>query len=72
MAKKKQTGPIVLEMSGALRRDKEVKVAAAKTLWVPAVNNHGGFGRWGFVEINDPWDAENTIRLPHLSSSMTR
>jgi hypothetical protein len=27
-----------------------------------AVNNHGEFGRWGFVEISDPWDAQNTIR----------
>jgi type III restriction enzyme len=24
------------------------------TLWVAAVNNHGGFGRWEFVEITDP------------------
>ena len=22
----------------------------------------GGFGRWAFVEINDPWNAKNTIR----------
>jgi len=29
---------------------------------VPAVNNHGGFGRWAFIEIVDPWDAKNTIR----------
>ena len=26
--------------------------------WVPAVNNHGGFGRWAFLEVTDPWDAE--------------
>jgi len=31
-------------------------------LWVPAINNHGGFGRWAFLEITDPWDAKNTIR----------
>lgn len=29
---------------------------------IPAVNNHGGFGRWEFLEIVDPWDAQNTIR----------
>ena len=34
----------------------------ARTLWVPAVNNHGAFGRWGFIEIADPWDAESAIR----------
>jgi type III restriction enzyme len=22
------------------------------------VNNHGGFGRWAFVEVRDPWDAK--------------
>jgi len=29
---------------------------------VPAVNNHGGLGRWAFIEITDPWDAATTIR----------
>lgn len=38
------------------------KVATARTLWVPAVNNHGGFGRWDFIEVSDPWDAANAIR----------
>ncbi len=23
---------------------------------------NGGYGRWAFVEITDPWDAKNTIR----------
>jgi type III restriction enzyme len=26
------------------------------------VNNLGQFGRWTFLEITDPWDAENAIR----------
>ena len=34
----------------------------ARTLWIPAINNHGGFGRWSFMEITDPWDAKNSIR----------
>jgi hypothetical protein len=38
------------------------KAAAARTLWVPAVNNHSGFGRWAFIEITDPWDAKAPIR----------
>ena len=29
---------------------------------MPAVNNHGGFGRWAFVEVTDPFDAANVIR----------
>lgn len=53
---------LIVEVSGEARKDKAAKTAAARTLWVPAVNNHGGFGRWAFVEITDPWDAKNTIR----------
>ena len=53
---------LVVEVSGEARKDKAAKTAAARTLWVPSVNNHGGFGRWAFLEITDPWDAKNTIR----------
>ena len=53
---------LIVEVSGEKRKDKAAKVATARTLWVPAVNNHGGFGRWAFIEITDPWDATNTIR----------
>jgi type III restriction enzyme len=31
---------------------KEAKVQTAKTMWVPAVNNLGTFGRWAFLEID--------------------
>jgi type III restriction enzyme len=53
---------LIIEVTGASRKDKEAKVATARLLWVPAVNNHGAFGRWAFVEITDPWDAQNAIR----------
>jgi type III restriction enzyme len=53
---------LLLEVSGEERRDKAAKVATARTLWVPAVNNHGGFGRWAFVEITDVYDAIGPIR----------
>ncbi|MBN1903220.1 DEAD/DEAH box helicase family protein [Candidatus Sumerlaeota bacterium] len=53
---------LVLEVSGEARKDKKAKVDTARTLWIPAVNNHGGFGRWEFIEISDPWDAANSIR----------
>ena len=53
---------LIVEVSGEARKDKAAKVATARTLWVPAVNNHGGLGRWAFLEISDPWDAQNTIR----------
>lgn len=53
---------LIVEVTGEKKKDKAEKVATARTLWVPAVNNHGGFGRWQFLEITDPWDAANTIR----------
>lgn len=53
---------LIVEVSGESKKDKAVKTTTARNLWVPAVNNHGGYGRWGFVEITDPWDAEKTIR----------
>lgn len=57
---------LVLEVSGKARKDKAAKVETARNLWILAINNHGGFGRWAFLEIVDPWDAKNTIRK-HLN-----
>ena len=53
---------LIIEVTGERKKDKAARVDTARTLWVPAVNNHGGFGRWAFLEITDPWDAVNTIR----------
>jgi type III restriction enzyme len=53
---------VVIEVTGEMKKEKEAKVATAQRLWVPAVNNHGGFGRWAFVEINDPWRAKSILR----------
>lgn len=53
---------LIVEVTGERKKDKATKVATARTLWVPAVNNHGSFGRWAFLEIADPWDAQNLIR----------
>lgn len=52
---------LLLEVSGEARKDKAAKVAAARNLWVPAINNHGGFGRWAFLEIRDPWYSKSII-----------
>ncbi|AFZ08639.1 protein of unknown function DUF433 [Oscillatoria nigro-viridis PCC 7112] len=54
---------LILEVSGEARKDKAAKVATARTLWIPAVKNHGGLGRWDFLEITDPWDAQKSIRM---------
>ena len=53
---------LLLEVTGEKKKDKAAKVATARTLWIPAVNNHGTFGRWAFLEVADPWDAKNFIR----------
>ena len=53
---------LVIEVSGAQRRDKQAKVATARSLWVPGVNNLRTQGRWAFVECEDPWNAELDIR----------
>jgi type III restriction enzyme len=54
---------LVIEVTGERKADKEAKTATARTLWVPAVNHHGGFGRWAFLEITDPYDdVEDLIR----------
>jgi type III restriction enzyme len=53
---------LLIEVTGEKKKDKAAKVATARTLWAPAINNHGGFGRWAFVVINDPWNAQHVIR----------
>ena len=63
---------LIVEVSGEKRKDKAAKVATARNLWVPAINNHGGFGRWAFLEITDPWDAQNTIRATVAKNSLFR
>ncbi len=53
---------LIVEVTGEKKKDKAAKVATARTLWVPAINHHGGFGRWAYIEIADPWDAQNLVR----------
>jgi type III restriction enzyme len=53
---------VVIEVTGEKKKDKEHKVSTAQNLWVPAVNNHGGLGRWAFIEIMDPWRAKTLLR----------
>jgi type III restriction enzyme len=55
------------------KKDKAgAKVATARTLWVPAVNSHGGFGRWAFLEVIDPWAAREAIKARLKSNGMER
>ncbi len=50
---------LIVEVSGGQKRKHSpgstaMKAAVARDSWCPAVNNHGAFGRWGYVEITDP------------------
>lgn len=60
---------LVLEVTGERKKEKQAKVATATDLWVPAVNNWGGLGRWAFLEVTDPWDAGNLIRARFLAAA---
>ncbi len=53
---------LIVEITGMARRDKEAKRATMNDMWVPAINNDGRFGRWGFLEVTDPFNLKNAIR----------
>ena len=50
---------LIVEVSGGQKSSHspgsvKVKANTARNSWCTAVNNHGGFGRWGYVEITNP------------------
>jgi type III restriction enzyme len=53
---------LIAEISGQELKQKQAKVETAKTLWVPAVNNERIFGRWAYLEIDNPSKVMQTIR----------
>jgi type III restriction enzyme len=50
------TRTLIVEVSGGRKPAAQAaqKAAAARQMWAPAINNHGGFGRWSFCELRDP------------------
>lgn len=57
---------LIVEVSGGQKSKHspgsvKVKATTARQSWCTAVNNHGGFGRWGYVEITDPLDIKPAI-----------
>ena len=44
---------LVLEVKGYRGEDAKIKAATMRDLWVPGVNELGGFGRWEFAEFCD-------------------
>ena len=70
------TRTLIVEVSGGAKRHHspgsvKEKAATAEHLWVPAVNRHGGWGRWAFVEVGDATSARPLIQaaVASLASS---
>ena len=49
---------LLVEIKGYRGLDAVLKKETVETFWIPAVNNHGGFGRWAFAEFCDVWEME--------------
>ncbi len=47
---------LIVEVSGSQKSPGPTKAKAhtARHSWCTSVNNHGGFGRWGYIEMTDP------------------
>ncbi|WP_426246549.1 BPTD_3080 family restriction endonuclease [Nocardioides sp. LHG3406-4] len=47
---------LIIEVSGSQKSPgpTQQKATTARDSWCVAVNNHGGFGRWGYIEMTDP------------------
>jgi type III restriction enzyme len=58
------TRTLIVEVSGGRKSPgpTAVKATTACDQWCTAVNNHGGFGRWGYLEITTMFDAERVLR----------
>lgn len=54
---------LIIEVSGSQKSpgSTQAKAHTARNSWCAAVNNHGGFGRWGYVEMTTP--LEFKVRL---------
>jgi type III restriction enzyme len=47
---------LIIEVSGSQKSPgpTQQKATTARDSWCVAVNNHGGWGRWGYIEMTDP------------------
>ncbi len=57
---------LIVEVSGSQKSPGQTKAKAetARNMWCTSVNNHGGFGRWGYLELgqNGVMNAEAVLR----------
>jgi type III restriction enzyme len=60
------TRTLIVEVSGGQKSPGPTKAKAdtARNMWCTAVNNHGAFGRWGYIELGAAHmdDAEHVLR----------
>jgi type III restriction enzyme len=62
---------LIVEVTGIHDAGKEAKADTMRSLWIPGVNALGTFGLWDYIEILDPWDAQNSIRRQVKQIQMT-
>ena len=58
---------LIVEVSGGQKSAHSpgsviTKATTAQQSWVPAVNNHGSLGRWGYIEITNPATLKPDLR----------
>jgi type III restriction enzyme len=58
------TRTLIVEVSGSQKSPgpTAAKAETARNQWCVAVNNHGGFGRWGYVEITSMVGVRDRLR----------
>ncbi len=61
---------LIIEVSGGQKSPGPTKAKAdtARNQWCTAVNHHGGFGRWGYVEIDSMDNAQ--ARIDHAIANL--
>jgi type III restriction enzyme len=54
---------LIIEVSGSQKSPgpTAAKAETARHSWCAAVNNHGGFGRWGYIEMTNPLEFKTRL-----------
>lgn len=57
------TRTLIIEVSGSQKSPgpTTAKATTARDSWCASVNNHGGFGRWGYIELTNPLDFKTQL-----------
>jgi len=57
------TRTLIVEVSGSQKSPgpTAAKAVTARDAWCASVNNHGGFGRWGYTEMTNPLEFKSRL-----------